>query len=212
MIDPSKGTWSYKPLENNLNAYYYGKPQLDDFFEIVYDPPLLHGVTKPERLDKFAKVLLVAKIRLTTGELEWRYDEENGSLSIAAQEELTEDLLASEMIEGFVELLAGCSWVDHVDLDIGLEALWEEDQEAPGFIRPGQNFETAHLDALRKIWHKGDIQVAEIFLASGILDPLRRLSNVRSWCIELTLEKIGPTICMHERMALDISNGIKQTR
>lgn len=217
MVDPSKGTWSYKPLKNNLNAYYYGETEQDDFAEIVYDPPLLHGATKPQKLAKFTKVLLVAKFGIVSGEGEWEYDEESGRLSYLFQQELTNYLRTSTMIEDFVELLAGCSWVDHVDLDIGLVTTWY-DQAAPSYIQPMQKSEVAELDALRKIWHKGDIQVADIFLASGILDPLRRLSNVRSWCIELTVEDLtvvclyGGTICMHERMALDISKGIKQTR
>ena len=212
MVDPSKGTWSYKPLKNNLNAYYYGETEQDDFAEIVYDPPLLHGATKPQKLAKFTKVLLIAKFRIVSGEGEWEYDEESGRLPYLFQQELTDDLRTSTMIEDFVELLAGCSWVDHVDLDIGLVATWY-DQAAPGYIQPMQKSEVAEVDALRKIWHKGDIQVADIFLASGILDPLRRLSNVRSWCIELTVECLyGETTCMHERMALDISKGIKQTR
>ena len=212
MVDPGKGTWHFKPLENNLNAYYYGRTQ-DHYSEIFYDPPLSRGVTKPQRLAKFAKVLLIVKFCVVSVEGDWEYDEESGRLPFLLQQDFTDELRPSPMIEDFVEVLVGCSWVDHVDIDIGLVATWDDHQAAPGYIQPMQKSEVAKVDSLRKIWHKGDIQVADIFLASGVLDPLRRLSNVRSWCIELTVEcYYGETTCMHERMVLDISKGTKQIR
>lgn len=213
MVDPGKGTWRYKPLEGDRQAYHYGAFEDDEFFDVVYDPPLMPGIEKPQKLAKFTKVLLNAKFNSPLGLMRWRYDEENGALHFASQQQLTDRLGASKMIEKFVGLLAGCSWIDHVDIDLGLVASWDRDQEAPEHGWPNEDLETAHWVGLRKTWHKGDIQVAEIFLASGILDPLQRLSNIRSWCIELTVEDLSEEPpCIHERMALDLSNAITHKR
>lgn len=102
------------------------------------------------------------------------------------------------MIEDFVDLLTGCSWVDHADIDLGLVASWDSDQEYASYDYPTEDQDPSDWVEVKEIWHKGDIQVADILLASGVLDPLRRLSNVRSWCIELTVE--------------DLSNAIKHRR
>ncbi|CAD6566386.1 MAG: hypothetical protein ASARMPREDX12_008220 [Alectoria sarmentosa] len=190
MVDPGKGTWRYKPLEGDRQAYHYGAFEDDEFFDVVYDPLLMPGIEKPQELAKFTKALLDAKFDSPLASMKWRYDEETGTLHSASQQKLTDTL-------------------DHVDIDLGLVASWARDQEAPPDGWPNEDLETAHWVGLRKTWQKGDIQVAEIFLASGILDPLQRLSNTRSWCIELTAEDLSEEPpCIQERMALDVSNAI----
>ena len=212
MVDPSKGTWRYKTLEEDNPANYY-KDVASEFFDAFYDPPLSVGATKPQRLDKFTKVWLLAKFVILESPMFWSYDEEDGKLSSELQQEMTHTLRASNMVERFVELLAGCAWVDHVDLDFRLVATWRDDQQVPDEDFDIDDFDADDLAGLRKIWHKGDIQVADIFLASGVLDPLRSLSNVKSWCIEFTMEdSYEKPPYMHESMTLDLRNGIKQKR
>ena len=213
MVNPSKGTWRYKTLEADTAANYYIDVVESEIFEVLYDPPLLTGTTKPQRLDKFTKVLLLAGFVIPEGPMLWSYDEEDGKLSSELQQEMTHKLCASNMVERFVELLADCSWVDHVDLDFRLVATWREDQQVHDENFDIDDFDADHLAGLRKVWHKGDIQVADIFLASGVLDPLQSLSNVKSWCIEFTMEDLyEQPPCMHESMTLDLRNGIKQKR
>ena len=215
VVDPSKGTWRYKTLEGDTQAYCFGSLIGSEFFDIVYDPPLMHDATtlmqdapKPQKLAKFTKVLFHAKFGFSLLSPAWWYDEENGKLPVASQQQLTDELRTTSMVERFVEILAGCSWVDHVDMDFGLMTSWRRDQQSQGFD------EDPVCDRLQKIWHKGDILVADIFLASGVLDPLQRLSNIRSWCVELTVEDrfdVMPLL-RHEKMTLDLSNAIKQKR
>lgn len=213
-MDPSKGSWRYKPLEGDSQAYYYVRLGRGyECFDVVYDPPLMHYATKPQKLAKFTKVLFHAKFVFIDLLPDWRYDEENGKLHFALQQQLTDKFRATSLIEKFAEILADCSWLDHVDLDLGLMASWETDQQCLGsnslIDDPGE----AHWERLKEIWRKGDILVANIFLASGVLDPLKRLRNIRSWCIELTVEDYNEEPpCMHERMTLDLSKAIKQKR
>ncbi|KAF6221825.1 hypothetical protein HO133_001793 [Letharia lupina] len=210
-VDPNKGTWRYKPLEGDFQAYHFGDYDQYETFDVVYDPPLMQGSRSPQKLARFTKVLLIAKFMIPSCPIGWRYDEENGELDYAAQQDLTDTLRASNMIEDFVELLARCSWVDHVDIDLGVVASWQRDQQTVEYDSPVEDLETPHWIGLRKIWHKGDIQVADILLAGGVLSPLQRLSNIRSWCIELTVEDLmEEPPCMHERMTLDLSNAVEQ--
>ena len=210
-VDPSKGTWRYKPLEGDTQAYYYGDLDGDESFDVVYDPPLMHDATKPQKLAKFTKVLFHAKFTFPFYLPAWWYDEESGKLHFATQQRLADKLRATSTIQKFVKTLAGCSWVDHVDLDFGLVASWRIDQQSRGFKSLSED---PLYDRLKKIWHKGDIQVADIFLASGVLDPLQRLPNIRSWCVELTVEDMFDLkpLRTHERMTLDLSNASKQNR
>lgn len=210
-MDPSKGTRRYKPLEGETQAYSLGNHREDESFDVVFDPPLMLYPTKPPKSARFNKVLFHAEFVVSDMLPDWRYDEENGKLDYALQEEFTDALRTTSMIKNFVELLAGCSWVDHVDLDFGLVAGWDTDQQRRGL--PNHDPGEAHWNRLKKLWRKGDILVANIFLASGVLDPLQRLRNVRSWCIGLTVEDLEEEPpSTHERMTLDLSNAIKQTR
>ena len=109
MVDPGKGTWRYKPLEGDRQAYHYGAFEDDEFFDVVYDPLLMPGIEKPQELAKFTKALLDAKFDSPLASMKWRYDEETGTLHSASQQKLTDTLGASKMIEDFVGLLAGCS-------------------------------------------------------------------------------------------------------
>ena len=213
MIDPSKAIWRYKSEADDTQPYYYGNGDDQDFSEVCYHPPLSQGVTKPQMLAKFAKILLVAKFFIPCWPLRWRYDEEDGTLPIQSQQELVDHLRKSKVIKDFAAALAVYSWVDHVDLDFGLRVRFVNDQEDPYFDPSIEDPEAAECDARSEIWSKGDIQVADIFLASGILDPLRRISNVRSWFIGLTVECSSdePPI-WHEAMTLDLSDGIEQKR
>ena len=153
----------------------------------------------------------MAKIPISYGSLHWRCGE-NGRLPVKSLQKLIDDLRSSNVIEELVERLARCSWVDHVDLDIGLWAPFVREQDAIDYDWPIEEW-AAGLDALEGVWHKGNIQVADIFLASDILASLRRLSNVRSWCIELNLESLyKDPVIVHEKMTLDLSNGITQKR
>lgn len=201
MVDPIEGTWRYKPLEGDTQAYHFGGVDRHyEFCAVVYDPPLVHGLTKPQKLAKFTKVLLNAKLKVPHRFPGWRYDEENGKLHLALQPELTDTLRAwnISMIEDFVDLLTGCSWVDHADIDLGLVASWDSDQEYASYDYPTEDQDPSDWVEVKKIWHKGGIQVADILLASGVLDPLGRLSNVRSWCIELTVEDLSEEPpCIH---------------
>ena len=194
VIDPSKGIWRYIPTKVDNQEYYHGEGELDlGIFDVDYVPCLPHGSTKPPKLARFSKVLLLVRI---DGILDWMYDEENGRLPIQVQQKSTEYLRSLNVIEDFVELLAGCSWVDHVDIDIRLEARFLVGNDIDSDF-PIEGW-AAELDARKKIRHKGDIQVADIFLTSGTLAPLRRVSNVRSWCIELRVESAfeGPLLCI----------------
>ena len=198
LLDPSKGIWRYMPFKDDAQRYH------DSFFDdsvysdVVYDPPLMHGVTEPPKLARFKQVRLNCDFVVAELENYWQYNEENGKLDHAARRQLADLLGESNMIENFVKLLAGCSWVDRVDLDIGLFASWDIKQSTPASSSPTEDPDLVPLVELKEIWHKGDIQVANIFLASGILDPLKRLSNVRSWCIELAVEELDmdPPFCM----------------
>ena len=213
MIDPSKAIWRYKSEEVGTQPYYYENGDDQDFSEVAYNPPLSQGVTKPQMLAKFAKVLLVAKFFIPCWPWSWRYDEEDGTLPMESQQELVDHLRKSHVIKDFAGALAICSWVDHVGLDFGLQVRFVNDQEDPCFDPPIEEHEAAVCDARTEIWRKGDIQVADIFLASGILDPLRRISNVRSWCIDLTVEcPSEETPKWHKVMTLGLSNGIEQKR
>lgn len=78
------------------------------------------------------------------------YDEENGRLPIQVQQKLTEHLRSLNVIEDFVELLAGCSWVDHVDIDIRLEARFLVEQDDIDSDFPIEEW-AAELDARKKI-------------------------------------------------------------
>ena len=211
-VIPHKGIWTYKPLESDTQAYYYGEYDDDEFFEVIYDPPLKDGVTKPPGSAKFSKVLLTAKFSRILP-IHWRYDEETGNLPVAGHQHLTDTFQTSSIIEDFVQLLAGCSWVDHVDVDLAVMAYFDADQQSLGCQSPVEDLETPHWIELRKIWHKGDIQVADILLKSGILNPLQRLSNVRSWCIEFTLEDMHEEPpSWHQRMILDLGDAIEPKR
>lgn len=213
LLDPSKGTWRYKLLEGDTPTYYYNFMDDNECFDVVYDPPLMHGVTEPPKLAKFKKVLLNGAFDVTDLPGEWKYDEEYGKLDDATQQQLADIFRKSNMIADFVKLLAGCSWVDHVDLDIGLLTSWDSDQSTPASSSPIEGPELARWVELKNIRRKGDIQVADIFLASGILDPLKRLFNVGSWCLELTVEDVDrdPRF-LHEKLTLDLSNAVKHKR
>lgn len=210
VIDASKGTWRYIPTKIDNQEYYHGEGQLDlGIFDVLYVPCLPHGITKPPKLARFSKVLLLVNI---DGILDWMYDKENGRLPNYVQQKLTEYLRSLNVIEDFVELLAGCSWVDHVDIDIRLAARFVIEQDDIDSDFPIEEW-AAELDARKKIWYRGDIQVADILLTSGILAALRRVSNIRSWCIELRVESAseGPP-SMHQKMILDLRNGTTQIR
>lgn len=61
--------------------------------------------------------------------------------------------------------------------------------------------------------HKGDKELARILLTSGILDPLRELKNVRSWCINLTVEdEFEKPPLAHRRMVLDLSAAVEKIK
>ena len=212
VVVPSKGIWRYKPLEGDTQAYYYGEIEEDESFEVIYDPPLTDGVTKPQGSAKFSKVLLTVKFNrmLPVG---WRYDEETGKIPVAWHQQLTDAFQTSSIIEDFVGLLAGCSWVDHVDIDLAVLVDFDTDQQSLGCGSPVEDLEKPHWIERRKIWHKGDIQVAGILLSSGVLNPLQRLSNVRSWCIEFTLEDVHEEPpSWHQRMTLDLGDTIEPKR
>lgn len=205
-IDPSKGTWRYIPPK-----MYNGAETDMPVFDICYDPDLPCDITKPPKLARFSTVALFFKIDAT---LDWMYDEENGTLPIEVQQQLTEDLHSSNVIEDFVELLAGCSWVEHVDIEMRLWARFLVEQDDTDSDFPVEEW-AAELDARKKIWYKGDIQVADFFLTSGFLAPLRKVSNVQSWCIELRVESMfqeDDQSPMHEKMTLDLRNGTTRIR
>ena len=211
-VDPSKGMWRYEP-ERAIQLYYSGDLRKYASSDVVYDPPLVHDTTKPLKLARFKKILIHAKfvVDFLGG---WRYDEEDGKLQLAFQQRLTDSLRATSVINEFVEHVAGCLWVDHLDLDIALMSSWVGDQASQNLGYLGEDLGEAYWDRVKKIWRKGDILVADLFLASGVLDPLQRLSNVRSWCIEMTLEDVDcfRLQSIHERMTLDLSNALKQKR
>ena len=218
IVVPHKGIWRYKPLESDTQAYYYAEDDDDvdddddESFEVIYDPPLKDGVTKPQGSAKFSKVLLTVKFYRMLP-ISWRYDEETGKIPVAWHQRLTDALQTSSIIEDFVRLLAGCSWVDHVDVDLAVMVYFDTDQQSLGCQSPVEDLETPHWIERRKIWHKGDIQVADILLSSGILNPLQRLSNVRSWCIEFTVEDLHEEPpSWHQRMTLDLGGTIERKR
>ena len=212
MVIPHKGIWRYKPLESDTQAYYYAEYDDDESFEVIYDPPLEDGVTKPQGSAKFSKILLTAKFNRML-EISWRYDEETGKIPVAWHQQLTDAFQTSSIIEDFVRLLAECSWVDHVDVDLAVMVYFDTDQQSLGCRSPVEDLETPNWIERRKIWHKGDIQVADILLSSGILNPLQRLSNVRSWCIEFTLEDLHEEPpSWHQRMTLDLGGTIEPRR
>ena len=212
MVVPRKGIWRYKPLEGNTQAYYCGEYEEDEFFEIIFDPPLEDGVTKPQESAKFSKVLLTVKFNRML-DISWRYDEETGKIPVAWHQQLTDAFQTSSIVEDFVRLLAGCSWVDHVDVDLAVMVYFDTDQQSLGCRSPAEDPGTPNWIERRKIWHKGDIQVADILLSSGILNPLQRLSNVRSWCIEFTLEDMHEeSPSWHERITLDLGDAIEPKR
>lgn len=176
----------------------------------------MHNTTKPSKLAKFTKILFHVKFVIHDLSWGWRYDEETGELQLALQQRLIDKLRATRIVDEFVDKVAGYPWVDRLDVDIGLMASWERGQGSQNFSffvgDPGE----AHWERREKIWRKGDILAADLFLASGVLDPLQRLSNIRSWCIELTVEDVNAfgqrNMHPHERMTLDLSNAIKQKR
>lgn len=206
VIDPSKGTWKYiSPKACN------GAETDMAMYDIYYDPDLPLDIMKPPKLARFSKIALFFSIEAT---LDWMYDEENGKLPIEVQQQLTEDLRSSKLIEDFVEQLAGCSWVEHVDIEMRLWARFAVEQDDTDSNFPPEEW-AAELDARKKIWYKGDIQVADFFQTSGFLAPLRTVSNVESWCIELRVESMfqkdgqSPE---HEKMTLDLRNGTTRIR
>ena len=212
MVVPRKGIWRYKPLESDTQAHYYAEYDDDESFEIIYDPPLKDGVTKPQGSAKFSKVLLTVKFNRMLP-ISWRYDEGTGKIPVAWHQQLTDAFQTSSIIEDFVRLLAGCSWVDHVDVDLAVMVHFDTDQQSLGCGSPVEDLGTPNWIERRKIWHKGDIQVADILLSSGILDPLQRLSNVRSWCREFTLEDMREEPpSWHQRMTLDLEDTIEPKR
>lgn len=108
-MDPRKGNWKYKPLEGDTQVYYYGYVDVGEYFNVLNDPPLMHGATKPQKPAKFTKVLFIANFMLSDLLPRWRYDEENEELHSAWQQQVTDILRATNMVQEFVELLAGCS-------------------------------------------------------------------------------------------------------
>ena len=82
IVVPHKGIWRYKRLESDTQAYYYAEYDDDESSEVIYDPPLKDGVTKPQGSAKFSKVLLTVKFNRMLP-ISWRYDEETGKIPVA---------------------------------------------------------------------------------------------------------------------------------
>ena len=98
---------------------------------------------------------------------------ETGKTPVAWHQQLTDAFQTSSIIEEFVRLLAACSWVDYVDVDLTVMVCFDTDQQSLGCRSPVEDLETPNWNERVKIWHKGDIQVAVILLSSGILNPLQ---------------------------------------
>ena len=133
----------------------------------------------------------------------WEYHGADATLDSDSEKWVIRRIRQDSSIKAFVEKIQKVSWVAHLDLDFYIDTTPPVSQRV--------DVEAEDFEERQKIWRKGDMNVANIFLATGILDPLQELNNVGSWCIELTVrDQTRMKSLAHERMELDLTGVIRR--
>ena len=129
---------------------------------------------------------------------QWEYHGADATLNSDIENWVIRRIRQDSSVRTFVEKIRKVSWVAHLDVEFNIETWPPKSQR--------MDPEAEDFEARQKIWRKGDMNVAKIFLETGILDPLQELDNVGSWCIELIVrDQSGMDALAHERMKLDLT-------
>lgn len=110
----------------------------------------------------------------------------------------------AEIIQKFVDLVSKSPLIRHLEVNLDLEVRCENWIES---LKWGPDTEqTAKNDEKRDAANE---RAAELFIESGVLDSLRKLSNVKCFSLKVATVWIGETVMLQQQKHLNIIRDLK---
>ena len=237
-VTPTEKVWRHTPFKglgrkNFKGQTEYGSPPMDgsvephvfaQFERIFYDgyfdfnvdaAPNLYVDDKlsvrAEDADKFRAYLTSAKS--TTRWIEDplpddRYD--NGRretladvADITVSSITVTQLSTKDVVQKFVELLSRSPFIRHLELQFKINVKWDD-------ISFDDSDDESSMPSEDKKADAADLVATELFLESGVLDPLKHLSNVKTFALDCAITGDGETTDLLQRKHLDIIEDLKR--
>ncbi len=172
---PILDVWRHNPLlgtgytKRNGNQLYY--------------TPVMKGLMDPHVFARFKKVHLQVKFYFDD-QLPFLYINDDFTFSWKEGKWIKGVFLDTTLVETFVKVLSNSHFLNqlsvHLEMGVGIAHSSGDTTEPP--------FSTKELEQQSQLIAAAQARAAELFIDSGMLDPLLDLSNVKSF--ELTFEQV----------------------
>ena len=172
---PIQDVWRHNPLlgigyrKRNRNQFYY--------------TPILGGLMEPHVFARFRKVHLQVKSYFED-QLPFLYINDDFTFSWKEEKRIKGVLLDTTLMKTFVKILSNSPFLNelsvHLEMGVGIAHGSGDTTEPP--------FNTKELQQQSHLIAAAQARAAELFIDSGMLDPLLDLSNVKSF--KLTFEQV----------------------
>lgn len=200
IVRASESVWRHNPLLD------IGTTSIDG--QTVYATPELDGVMEPHVLARFTKITFYMAFQWATGYLEARetYDTERDQTTLIApglfvNDDLTvnpEDeakLLAfykrSTIIHQLVKILSNSPKIVSLEMDLfmSIHTDYDMDSDSDMSTDMSSDLEDEPSETAKKFYSAG-VRAVDLFVDSGLLAPLEKLSNVQSFKFDITPQDI----------------------
>jgi hypothetical protein len=170
---PYHGAWRHNPLHGLGN-------EIDGV--VVYDTAKMSGKMDPHVFARFRKVRFDASFDFEhTQAVELWIDDETFVVRKDDAERFTQILKTSTVMKDFVELISQSPIITSLEISLEVEVMVNSNLMNEEMLDDMDSEAEETEFKIDKLMEMGDERAVEIFLDSGICDPLKELSNVKNF-------------------------------
>ena len=214
VVEPGKNIWRSFPKRPGVKNHPVEKVGYKRYNH-------LHGTMQPTSFAKFERIALIFVLDLTaTDEAfvpKWPglvvdsnarvSREEESDLKACLNGEGTTRPPATDILRQFIDVSKKSSYISHLEISFGVEAKIAFDLDSEDSEDEGDENRRKRLEKEERMLDAADECAGELALEVGVLDPLKRLSNVRRLTLSFTWANPKPKVLQMARELKEVVEG-----